>query len=45
MQDNDFIIKVGMKIRLLRVKKKWSQETLAEKIDSSAPYIGTIERG
>ncbi len=45
MEDIKFLEKVGMKIRLLRVSRKWSQETLAEKVETSAPYLGTIERG
>lgn len=45
MNEEEFLRKVGIKIRILREMKKWSQETLAEKINSSAPYLGTIERG
>lgn len=45
MNEKEFLSKVGMRIRLLRVSKHLSQETLAEKIESSAPYLGTIERG
>lgn len=36
---------IGAKIRLYRNLKKWTQEQLAEKIDSTASYIGQIERG
>lgn len=36
---------IGAKIRFYRNMKKWTQEQLAEKIDSTASYIGQIERG
>lgn len=36
---------IGAKIRLYRNMKKWTQEQLAEKISSTASYIGQIERG
>jgi transcriptional regulator with XRE-family HTH domain len=45
MDEQEFLSKVGMRIRLLRVSRKWSQEFLAEKAETSAPYLGTIERG
>ena len=45
MDNNLFLCKVGLKIKILREMKKWSQEKLAEKAETSAPYIGTIERG
>ena len=45
MENNEFLYKVGLKIKILRDAKKQSQETLAEKAGTSAPYLGTIERG
>lgn len=37
--------KIGIKIRLLRTKLKYSQEKLAELADLSKNFIGIIERG
>ena len=37
--------KIGIKIRLLRTKKKLSQEKLGEKADLSKNSISSIERG
>ncbi|MDR1168002.1 MAG: helix-turn-helix domain-containing protein [Heliobacteriaceae bacterium] len=36
---------LGMKVRLERTKRKWSQEELAERADLSRAYLGTVERG
>ena len=35
----------GKRIRQLRLKKKWSQERLAEESDIHTTYISGIERG
>ncbi len=37
--------KIGLKIKLERVKRGLSQEQLAELADLSRPTIGAIERG
>ncbi len=37
--------KIGLKIRLERAKRNWSQEKLAEISDMSKTFIGDIERG
>ncbi len=36
---------IGLKIRLLRTKRKYSQEKLAELADLSKNALGAIERG
>ena len=36
---------VGMRVRLLRKKKGWSQEELGFRSDLHRNYIGGIERG
>jgi transcriptional regulator with XRE-family HTH domain len=36
---------VGLKIRMLREKKGWTQEQLAFESDLHRAYIGQIERG
>jgi transcriptional regulator with XRE-family HTH domain len=42
---NDILILFGLKIKALRLEKKWSQEILAEKTGFHRTYIGMIERG
>ncbi len=37
--------KIGLKIKLERVKRELTQEQLAEKADISRPTVGSIERG
>ena len=39
------LIKFGAKVREERLKRKLSQEALAEKADLHRTYIGMIERG
>ena len=38
-------IKIGLKIKLERAKRGWSQEKLAELSDMSKNYIGDVEKG
>ncbi len=45
MNKQEFQEKYGMELKIARVRKKLTQEQLAEKIDSSSVYIGYIERG
>jgi XRE family transcriptional regulator, aerobic/anaerobic benzoate catabolism transcriptional regulator len=45
MQNEEFLFKLGQKIRVLRTKKKYSQEYLAEKVDGDKGYISDIETG
>lgn len=41
----DLLSIIGMRIRLLRKERGWSQERLAELADLNASYVGKIERG
>ena len=41
----DILKKFGIRIKELRLNKKWSQEELAEKTGFHRTYIGMIERG
>lgn len=45
MHNDEFLFKIGQKIRILRTQKKYSQEFLAEKIDGDKGYISDIELG
>lgn len=36
---------IGVRIRLYRLAKQWTQEQLAEAINSTGSYIGQLERG
>lgn len=45
MNKQEFLQKIGFKIRILRDKKGFSQEKLAELADLDRGHIGTIENG
>ena len=45
MDKLEFQEKYGMELKIARVRRKMTQEQLAEKIDCSSVYIGYIERG
>lgn len=45
MKENDNLKSIGHNIQLARLKKEYTQETLAEKCNVSAKYISAIERG
>lgn len=45
MKDEEFLFKLGQKIRILRAQKGYSQEFLAEKADGDKGYISNIESG
>lgn len=42
---DDIVEQVGMRIREIRLQKKWTQEQLAEKVGLTYTYIGRVERG
>lgn len=44
-KEDKISIKIGIKIRLERTKRQWSQEKLAELSNISKNYVGAIERG
>ena len=45
MNKQEFQEKYGIELKVARVRKKLTQEQLAEKIDCSSVYIGYLERG
>lgn len=45
MESKEFLFKLGQKIRILRIQKKYSQETLAEKSGAERGHICNIEAG
>ncbi len=45
MKNVNTLKKLGYKIRLTRLEKKLTQETLAFDAALTAPYIGQVERG
>jgi len=44
MNNEEFIIKLGLKIKAEREKQGFSQQKLAEKSDMSLHYLGCVER-
>ena len=45
MNKQEFLDKYGMELKVARVRRKMSQEKLAEIADCSPVHIGYIERG
>ena len=45
MNKEDFIKEIGFKLKIERMRRKISQEKLAEMADCSLSYVGFIERG
>jgi putative transcriptional regulator len=45
MDKEEFKAKYGLNLKIERIKKRMTQEQLAEKVDCSAVHIGYIERG
>jgi transcriptional regulator with XRE-family HTH domain len=43
--ENDILKAFGLKVRLLRNSRGWSQEELAERTGFHRTYIGMLERG
>lgn len=45
MDNNEFLFKLGQKIKILRAIKGVSQEKLAEQTDTDRGYLSNIESG
>lgn len=45
MHISDYRSTIGKKVHQERLKRGWTQEELAEKIDMNASFVGQIERG
>lgn len=45
MNNKDFLEKLGLNIKIERVRKKFTQEDLAELADCDRTYISLVERG
>ncbi len=45
MNKSEFLEKYGIELKIARVRRKMSQEKLAELADCSSVHIGYIERG
>ena len=43
--EQEFAARMGAAIRQARAARKWSQATLAERLDVSVDYVGMLERG
>ena len=45
MNISDYRSTIGKKVRQERLKRGWTQEELAEKIDMNSSFVGQVERG
>ena len=45
MDDRDFLKKIGIKLKVLRSLKGFSQDDIANKLDIDKSYYSKIERG
>ncbi len=45
MKEKDFLEKLGLNIKVERVKKRFTQEDLAELVGCDRSYISVVERG
>ena len=45
MEDKDFLQAIGMKIKLLRTYKGYSQDDVVDKLDIDKSYYSKVERG
>jgi len=45
MHISDYRSAIGKKVQQERLKRGWTQEELAEKIDMNASFVGQVERG
>ena len=45
MQDGEIQTRFGLRVRLLRTERGWSQERFADRCGLHRTYIGSIERG
>lgn len=45
MHISDYRSTIGKKVRQERLKRGWTQEELAEKIDMNPSFVGQVERG
>ena len=43
--NNDIYTHIGRRVREERIRCRWTQERLAEKIDAHLSFIGQLERG
>lgn len=45
MHISDYRLTIGKKVHQERIKRGWTQEELAEKIDMNPSFVGQVERG
>jgi transcriptional regulator with XRE-family HTH domain len=45
MPDHDLLIRLGRRIRTLRVKRGWTQVVMAEQIGIDRSFLADVERG
>jgi transcriptional regulator with XRE-family HTH domain len=43
--EQDLADRIGAAVRAARAARRWSQATLAERLDVSVTYVGMLERG
>ena len=45
MEDNEYLKKIGTKIKILRSLKNYSQDDIVSKLDIDKSYYSKVERG
>lgn len=45
MNDTDFLVRLGLKLKILRNLKKLSQDDIANKLNIDKSYYSKVERG
>jgi transcriptional regulator with XRE-family HTH domain len=45
VDDRERVLELGMRVRLARVRNRWSQQQLADESGVSRVTVGSIERG
>jgi transcriptional regulator with XRE-family HTH domain len=45
MPDNDFLVRLGTRIKKLRLRRGWTQIVMAEQVGIDRSFLADVERG